>query len=265
MRIKQALSEFKKSYSEEKISFVPLALTELIVYFLATLGFSNYVLNTAVFKKTGWVEDALIPGTMTTGYIVPGSIIAAVYVAGGRQFDAVTLAVSIVSVMAGSFFGAKAMLSVDTAVIRKVIGVAMIASMAAIIFKLCVSPESTELGLHGSQFIFAVPLIFALGFVNNFGVPMKPVIIAGFMLLGISPLATLSYCMAMGIASPLIGCVRIFRTGRYHKKVFLANTVFGSAGALLGCIFALNISSVALVPIMLLVMAFVAYTMLSGN
>lgn len=257
--------EYKDPAEEKSVPFALAALSQIVVYFLATVGFSNYVLNTALFKKTGWVDDSLIPGTMTTGYIVPGLIIAATYIAGGREFDMPTLVVCIVSVMAGSFFGARSMLAAGTAVIRKVIGITMIISMAALVFRLCFSPLSGETGLHGFQFAVAVPLIFVLGFVNNFGVPMKPGVIAAFLLMGVSPLATLTYCMAMGIAGPLIGCVRVFRAGRYNRRFFWIMTVFGSAGALAGCFCALSVSAAALTPVMLLVMGFVAYTMLRKN
>lgn len=251
-----------KNNDTRRLPFIPAAFSQVCVYFIATLGFSNYVLNTALFKKTGWVPDELIPGTMTTGYILPGSIIAVTYISGGREFELKTLLVCIASVMLGSFFGARAMLSVDVLVIRKVIGVAMIASMAAMLFKLGLAPANTALGLSYRQLLFIAPLVFALGFINNFGVPMKPVIIAAFLLMGVSPLATLTYCMAMGIAGPLVGCVIVFKAGRYQKKMLRLMTVFGSAGALAGCFFALSVSTAALTPIMLVVMGFVAYNML---
>ena len=57
-------------------SFIVKGIAEFCVFFLATLGFSDFALNTLVFKKAGWVDDKRLTSTMITCYLVPGIIIA---------------------------------------------------------------------------------------------------------------------------------------------------------------------------------------------
>lgn len=244
--------------------FLKKGICEFIVFFLATLGFSDFTLNTALFKKTGWVKDEFIPGTIICSYIVPGTIIAFVYLSGETTFEIKTLVICVLVYMVGIFLGSGKMLTMDGNRIRKFIGYAMIFSMFALILRLVVSRGAmgTAAGLKGIQFLIAVPMLFVLGYLLPFGVPMKPVSMAMFMLLGLSPLATLTYIMVIGMAGAFSAGARILKSGRYEKSLVRAAATFGSAGAIIGSLFALSMNPYLLTGLMMIVMAFVAYTML---
>lgn len=245
-------------------SFIVKGIAEFCVYFLATLGFSDFALNTLVFKKAGWVDDKRLTSTMITCYLVPGIIIAFVYLTGETAFDLKTLFPCVAFAVAGMFFGSGKMLQLDGAKLRRIVGYAMIFAMIALIVRLVVSrgASGTANGLHGWQFVFVLPLILVLGYAAPFGVPMKPTMLALFLILGITPLATLTYIMVITMCTSFTGNLRILRSGQYEKSLFKAASTFGAAGAIIGSMFALSINPFVLTIIMLFIMAFVVYTML---
>ena len=248
---------------DSKANFIAKALAEVFVYFLATLGISDMILNTAIIKKMRWVEDEILPSTLLMCYLAPGLIIAGAYLVGNRNADYITLLVYIVSIMAGSYYGSGKVIKMDGASVRKFMGWAMIASIGALIVRLIVSAgtSGTAAGLHGWQFLIAVPFFFAMGCLNTFGLPAKPPVLSFLLILGLSPIAALTV-IAMGFVGPWTASIRYFKSGRYDKTMVKFAAVFGSIGALIGSFFALSINTYLLTAILIAVMAFVAYTML---
>ncbi|MBR5925808.1 MAG: hypothetical protein IKZ78_00455, partial [Firmicutes bacterium] len=114
-----------------KDSFIAKGIAEFIVFFLATLGFSDFALNTLVFKKTGWVDDKRLVSTMITCYLLPGIIIAFIYLTGETAFEYKTLISTAVVAMIGIYFGSGKMLSLDGSRLRRIVGYAMIFAMIA--------------------------------------------------------------------------------------------------------------------------------------
>lgn len=258
------MKKFISEVKAEKGNFVAVAIAEAIVYFCATFGFSDYVLNTAVFKKTGWVDDARIPGSLVTSYVIPGIFIAITYVTGGIDVNIPTVVVCVLCGTIGAVFGSRMAVKIDVKKIDKIIGYAMIFSMAALIVKMIVSAGSTGVapGLHGWQYVLMIPVCLVMGALNMFGVPCKPPLMSLFLILGVSPLATLTILMCMGVFGPVTGSITFFKSGKYQKKVFVCAAVFGSIAALIGGMFALSVNTLILTVAMLIAMAFVAYTML---
>lgn len=248
----------------EKEKFWQLSLGEAVVFFFTTMGFPDFILNTLLFQKCGWVEDKRLPGTLVASSVFAGAVIAFSYLRGGETLSLVTLLLCMAAIAAGSLTGARVMTNLDGKTIRLIMGVAILCSMGALIFKMIVSAGAvgTAAGLTPWQLCIALPIVFFFGFINMFGVPMKPPSVALFLLLGMSPMSTLTLMLAMGVASPMAGGIRVLRSGLYQKKIALAAVSFGTLGALVGTAFTVSLDATALSVILLIIMAITALTML---
>ncbi len=245
-------------------SFWKISICEGVVFFFTTMGFPDFILNTLVFHKCGWVEDKRLPGTLVVCSVLPGALIAFIYLWGKDTIDMATTLLCMAAIAAGSFTGARIISKLDGKTIRLVMGVTMIFSMAALVLKLILS--SGAVGTAGSltpvQLCIALPIVFAFGFINMFGVPLKPPAIALFLLMGVSPMNTLVFVMAMSVASPMAGGIQVMRSGLYHGKIGLAAITFGIVGALLGAAFTVALNATVLTVILLIIMALTVVSVL---
>ena len=90
---------------------------------------------------------------------------------------------------------------------------------------------------------------------------MKPTWTALFLILGLSPLSTLTMVQSVGYFGPLSGGFNIIKGGNYHQKMAVSAVIFGSIGAILGVLVALSISPQVLNIVLLVVMALTIYSM----
>ena len=71
----------------EKGRFWQLSLGEAVVFFFTTMGFPDFILNTLLFQKCGWVEDKRLPGTLVASSVFAGAVIAFSYLRGGEALS----------------------------------------------------------------------------------------------------------------------------------------------------------------------------------
>ena len=241
-----------------------MSLWEAAVYFFTTMGFPDFLLNTVLFRHKKWVDDRRLPGTLVAASILPGAWIASAYLLGNTAVDLITLLLCVAAIGLGSIIGARVVSRMSGGAIRAIMGVAMIASMGALILKMIVSAGAvgTAMDLSAWKLFIALPLMFGFGVINMFGVPMKPPAIALLLLLGMEPMAVLTVVMVMGVVSPMTGGVRVLRSGNYQRKPVLAGALAGFAGALAGTVFTVSLNAAVLNGILLFIMAFTAVSML---
>lgn len=249
---------------KEQGAFWKLSVCEAIVFFFTTMGFPDFVLNTLAFRKCGWVDDKRLPGTLVVCSVLPGALIAFTYLRGKEALDMMTMLLCMAAIASGSFIGARVVSKLDGKTIRLIMGVTMIFSMAALVLKLILSAGAvgTANGLTALQLCIALPLVFCFGFINMFGVPLKPPAIALFLLMGLSPMNTLTLVLAMAVVSPMAGGIQVLRSGLYHGKIALAAISFGVVGALLGTAFTVTLDATILTVILLIIMAFTVVSVL---
>ncbi len=254
----------KEAMREEKGAFWKISLCEAIVYFFTTMGVPDFILNTLLFRKFSWVRDQYLPGTLVATAVFPSALIAFSYLRNGEPLGFATLFLCMAAIAAGSFAGARVMTSLSGETIRKIMGIAMLLSMGALVLKMVVSAGTvgTASSLTPWQLGIALPVVFFLGFINMFGVPMKPPAIALFLLLGMSPMSTLTLMLVLGVISPMVGGIRVVRSGMYQQKIALSGISFGLLGALLGTAFTVTLDATALGVILLIIMALTAVSML---
>lgn len=231
-------------------------LTEAVIYFLATMGISDFLMNTIMFNRYHSGDTEILPGTVNLCAIVPGTVIAFTYLRTAEPIETATLIICTACMLAGTVFAAFFLTGIDGKKLKKIIGIALIFSMLALVTKMIVSAGTTgsAAGIRGVRLIIAVAVSLTCGALNMLGVPCKPTLTALFLLLGLSPMCTLTLVLVMCGLSPVVGGVKFVKSGKYHKRTVLAATVTGTVTAVIGCFVMISLPALALNIVLLCVM-----------
>ena len=249
-----AIAILKISYDKrEEVKSAPgnfkvLAFFETLIFFLASVSLPDYVMQTILGKQMGIVEDRQLPGTVVGCGVVPGSILSFLLLIKGNPVDTTTVLLCSAAIIMGSIMGGFFLSKLDGDKIRKIMQIALVLSLVFLLIKMAVSSgkPASEIGLSGTKLVVVTFLCFLTGIINMFGVPMKPTRTAIFLIAGLSPLATLTMVLVVGSLSPVAGGVAVLRKSLYQKKMVLASTIFGSLGAIIGCLVVISIPELLL-------------------
>ncbi|MCQ2560624.1 MAG: hypothetical protein MJ186_01095 [Clostridia bacterium] len=233
-----------------------MMVTEAVIFFIATMGLSDFVLNTIMFNRFKSADTSRLPGTLLVSCLVPGTVMAYTYLQNAQAIDTATLVLCAGGMLVGALIGGKFVVGMDGKVIKKILGFALIFSMGALILKMVVSSgvSGTKTGFSGAMLIAAGLLSLACGMLNMLGVPCKPTLTAAFLLMGLSPMCTLTLTLVMCGITPVGAAIRFFRSGMYHKKTALAATTAGTAAAIAGCMVMISLPAMVLNVLLLTVM-----------
>ena len=246
----------REVFRSESGRFSILCILEGVVYFFATLGISDFLLNTLVFRHLHLGDDKKLPGTLCAACLVPGAVIACFLLQADNPVELHTLIPCAAAITVGSVLGSRFVGNLEGKVIKKALGYALIASMAVLIIRIVLTQGTpgTLSGLYGGKLIFAVIFSFFWGAVNMLGVPMKPAGTAMFLLLGVSPLNTLTLVLVMCCIGPFGGGIPVLKRGNYQHRQVCAAVTAGVLGAVLGSVLALSLNALMLNVILLAVM-----------
>lgn len=234
------------------------------IYFLLSLGFPDYVLGTVCYRKLKLVDDARLPGTLVAATVVPGALTAITFLGhGSAEFSTVLLCVAAES--AGSLLGVRLVRGLNGGQIRKILGCCMVAAIAAFLLQSCLHATGSLSGLSAGKLAVALPVLFVLGALNMFGVPMKPTSLLLLLLLGMSPLGALTVCLTMGSVGPMMGGIQVLKAGNYQKKIALYAATVGLAAAFVGSRFALSIDNTVYTVVLVAIMCYAAYSLLKPD
>ena len=252
------------AFRQEKGNFLFIGVAEAIVYVIATLGVSDFLMNTLWIRHFSVTEDKKLPATLIACGLVPGAVIAFFLLGAQNSVEMKTLIPCAAGIASGCIAGTKLVAGMDGTKIRKVMGIALIGSLIALLVRIAISggEPGTATGLTTPQLVFATAFSFFWGVVNMIGVPMKPAGTAMFLLFGMSPLATLACVLVMGCFGPMSGAIPILKNGGYHQKTACAAVIFGALGAACGSIFAISINQTLLNILVLCVMVIAIVSLL---
>ncbi len=234
------------------------------IFFLASMGFPDFVLGTLLYRKTGIVDDEMLPGTLVAATIVPGALIAAIYLSGAAaELPTVLLCTAVEAV--GSVAGSRAVRRLGGGKMRRMLGVLMLVAVAALAVKSVIAAEGAANALSPAAMVVALPILFVIGFVNMIGFPMKPSSLLVLLLLGMSPVSAMTVVMTMGSVGPILGGFGAIRGGKYNRKTALCAATFGLLGAAVGAYFALTLNATLFLVILIAMMSFTAFTLLKKS
>lgn len=260
-------SKDKEAFREEKGKLSFLAPIEMIIYFFGASGISDFLLNTLTIKKLKLMEDEKLPGTLVACCLMPCAIFSFTLLRRADAIDIWTLIPCAIAISIGSYIGSRLVNRIDGAKIKKIMAVALAISFVILVIRIIISKgaSGTETSLTGIKLIIAVTLCFVTGLINMFGIPMKPTWTALFLILGLSPLSTLTMVQSVGYFGPLSGGFNIIKGGKYHQKMAVSAVIFGAIGAIIGVTIALSISPTMLNIVLLLVMALTIYSIFTSK
>ncbi len=220
------------------------------------MGISDYLQNTLIIKSQNLTDDKKLPGSLVACGLVPGAVIAFSLLHVENPVEIWTVLPCAIAVVVGSNIGSAIVNHLDGKKIKNFMRIALIASLIALIVRIIISRGTAgeATGLSAWKMIPAILLSLIWGIVGMIGIPMKPAGTAMFLLLGMSPLATLTMVLVIGCMAPLGGGVQIIKNGLYHQKMSISSVIGGSVGAILGCLFAISISATLLNILLLIVM-----------
>ena len=249
----------KEIFRQENGRFSLFCLLETGIFFCATLGVSDYLLNTLVFRKLRVSDVKNLPGTNCACSLLPGAVIACFLLQAENPVNLSTLIPCVAAIIVGAQVGSRLVRKLDGKVIKKALGYALIASMVTLIIRIIVSrgTPGTLTGLSDGKLVIALVFSFLWGAFSMLGVPLKPAATALFLLLGLSPLITLTLLLVLGCVGPLGGGIPVLKGGRYSRKMTSAAATFGTLGAVIGSLLALSMNA-ALLNVLLLVVMLIA-------
>ena len=223
-------------------------IAEAIVYFFCTIGISDFVMNTIVVRKLKLADPETLPDCLITAGIVPGSFIAFLYLRNAPEVDTLTLAVFMICLALGSFFGSRAVGVMKGESIRKAQIVLLLAAIAVLIIRMVLSSgePGTAVSLSGIRLVILGVFTFFFGFTNMLGIPAKPFTTALLMLLGMSPITTLTLLLGSVPISVVTGGINVVRRRRYNKKMAVSAVSAGCVTAFIGTMLAISINAVVL-------------------
>lgn len=252
--VKRALGN--RAALKEGPSLWLVGLCEAAVYFFASLGISDYLQNTLIYKRLRLGDDERLPGTLVACTLTPGAIIAHALLRTDDPVELGTLVFCGLPLIVGSILGAKLAGRIDGGRIKRIMRAALIGSFSVLLIRtlLTAGTAGTATGLSPGKLCIAGALCFGTGILNMFGIPMKPVWTAIFLLLGLAPLSALTMVLVMASVSPLSGGVRVLKNGRYRAKMAFCAVLFGAVGALTGTLLAISLPAGLLNGVLIAVM-----------
>ena len=240
-----------RSYPGDLRKTIP---AEFLVFVLATLGISDFVMNTIVIKRMRLAEPDTLPDTLITSGIVPGSTIGVMYLMKAGYVDPVMIIVMLVGLTVASYIGSKAVGHMDGKTIRTAMITLLIVLLVVLIIKNVMAGEPGDLTvLRGGKLAALAVSTLILGFVNMLGIPTKPFFTTIFLVLGLSPITTLALLLGTIPISVISGGINVVKRRRYNGKLALSAITAGSLGGVIGCSLAITIDQNVLNIILILV------------
>jgi uncharacterized membrane protein YfcA len=240
-----------------------IAAVSPVILFIATLGVSDFVMNTLFFKKFNLVEDRRLPGALITSAALPLGAVAVVYLL-RAEVDITIVAVCMLCQAAGATVGVRLVAGFDGTMIKKVVGVAMLVSAVFLALRLFGVG-----GTHGTLTSFSTPKLVLcgvcalfLGVCNMMGMGAKAPYMSLLLTLGLSPDCVLPVVMTACTMSAVSGAIQYVQRDLFPRKITLIYSTVGFVGIALGFLLVTNLNQTVLQAVMLLITVYTGVTML---
>lgn len=262
--IKDLISH-KKEVMTEKANTFALPFSSAIIFFLSTMGISDFAISTSLYPKLKWIDVKKLPGTLNTQCTIPVAVMALAYIT-NIQVGITTLIVCIVSQMIGSYFGAKVAVKLPAEKLKLSIGIGMIVAACIIIGgKFGLLPGGGEAtSLSGVKLVIAAVLLAIFGALNNIGIGSYSLTMITVYLLGLNPAVAFPIMMGAATFSVPVGSVQFVKSGEYSRKITLFTSTFGVLGVLCAVFIITQLKTSLLQWFVAGILLYSAYGMLKG-
>lgn len=211
-----------------------LAISSTLIFFFSTFGVSDFALSSILYRKTKWVSDKKLPGTLNTQCVIPVAVMALAFIT-VIDVDIMTLVVCIVAQIIGAYIGPRFVVKLSPSIIRKFIGIGLVvATLLILAGKFGLIPSGgTATGLYGGKLVIAAICLFAYGALNNIGIGSYALTMVTVYALGLNPLVAFPIMMGAATFSVPIGSMQFIKYGEYSRKITLFAAIFGIIGVLI--------------------------------
>lgn len=229
-----------------------------VTNFFDTLGIGNFAPTAAVFRLTGMVPDALIPGTMNVGHTLPVVLMAFLFIS-IVAVEPATLVTLIAAAVAGAWFGAGVVARLPRHRVQVGMGIALLlAALLMTLGQLQAMPVGGDaLGLPVGKLVFAAAGSTVFGALNTIGVGLYAPCMIMIALLGMDPKAAFPIMMGSCAFLMPVGSARFVRADAYRLRPALGLTLGGLPAVLIA---AFLVKSLPLDTLRWLVVAVATYT-----
>lgn len=240
-----------------------LCVTGPLILFLATLGISDFIINTLLFKKLRLVDDKRLPGTLVTCVGVPLGVVAIAHLM-TTAVDLKLIATYMICQAAGSFIGVRAVSQLDGSRIKKVVGAAMLISAGFLVLRLfgVGGDGGTLTSLSVPKMIVCGVCAFFLGIGNMIGIGSKAPSLSLLLLMGLPASGALSVILSSCTAGGSLGSIQYVRKGLYQRKIALIYSTVGFIGIAAGFLLVMNLPQNVLQIVMIGISVYTGISML---
>ena len=234
-----------------------------IILLIATMGVSDFVMDTLFFKKCNLVDDKRLPGSLIAVGAIPLGIVGTAYLLSG-QVDFKLVAVCMACQSVGTWIGAKTVSGWEGKRIKKAVAWAMLASAGFLLLRLAgIGGEGGSLTSFPLYKMVICGIVAAfLGFCSMFGMGAKAPYLSLLLMLGLSPSCVLPVVMPTCTVSGIVGGIQYVRKGLYQRKLALIYCTVGFIGIGAGFLFVLNLPEIVLQVIKLIITVYTGVSML---
>jgi len=238
-----------------------------VTNFFDTLGIGSFATTTTMYRLWGLVPDQKIPGTLNVGHTLPTAVQALVYIT-IVQVEFQTLALLILSAVAGSWIGAAIVSGMPRRAIQRGMGTALL--VAAVLMLITAVQDfsriqilplgGTALGLSDGTLALGCGINFILGALMTLGIGLYAPCMIMVSLLGMNPAA--AFPIMMGSCAFLMptASVQFIRKQKYDLRAAVGLAIGGAPAVLVA---ALIVRSLPLAYLRWLVVVVVVYAAVS--
>jgi uncharacterized membrane protein YfcA len=228
------LVKHKEAFRQETGNNLTLALATPFIFFLSTLGVSDFALSTIIYRKFKLVSDKKLPGTMNTQGVIPFTVMSLFFIS-TIKVDLLTLFTCIFAQILGSYIGPQFVVKFSASIIRRFIGVGLLlAAFFILAGQLHLTPSAgTAIGLSGIKLVIAAVCLFIFGALNNIGIGSFAPTMMTIYALGLSSAVAYPIMMGASAFSSPVGSLQFIKYGEYSRKITLFSSTFGVLGVLL--------------------------------
>ena len=229
---------------------------EAIIFFLCTIGVSDFLLNTITCQRLKLAEPKTQPDCNICAGLVPGGLIAFLYLRNADAVDGKLLLTFMLCMIPGSIIGSHAVGRMNGDFIRRAMVVFLSVTLVFLLIRTFANAGSTATGntLRGWKLAVIGVEAFCAGFINMLGIPAKPMTATTALLLGLSPVTTLAITLGALPLACVAGGINIAPRKRYNPKLILASMLAGCPAAAIGCFAAISINAAVLNAIIIVVL-----------
>lgn len=242
-------------------------LIGFITDFLDAIGVGSFATTTAILKlsKKINISDKLLPGTLNVAHSLP-MITQAFMSLAVISVDMFTLIAMIVSAVVGSWIGAGVISKLPEKKVQLTMGIALIGTAILLILgQVGLMPAGGEaLGLTGTKLIVGVVGNFVLGALMTAGIGLYAPCMALVALLGMDPKAAFPIMMGACAFLGPIASIKFIKEESYDRRISMGITIGGVVGSILALLFVTNMPVYWLKWLVVGVVLYTAFTMLSS-